>query len=292
MAATGGEFRRAGRAVGRCDDPIACAVHGDRRHRDDGKRRQPALDVGVLRIAFGQAEAVAIAVDHHVDVVGIVEGHRRSLETDIVERPVRRPLRPQYFGDFAPVGGEPRPAAFELEIILVPQRHLAVGALRRHGFGDVLDQIGIDADKPDASLRPQRRTDTGRAAAPVIAGEHRPLDAERIHQRHHVGADRGLLARPRRRGIAKPSRSVAAQIGNDDAAALRRQLRRDVDIGMNVVGETVHQHHSRPAGGPRLVIGDVEHAGIDMLQRLQPLRRRGTCGGRGGGLFSHGKLPC
>ena len=72
--------------------------------------------------------------------------------------------------------------------------------------------------------------------------------------------------------LAKPGRAVAAQIGNDDAAALRGQLRRDVDIGMDVVGEAVHQHHGRSIGGPRLVIGDVEDAGIDLAQRLQPLR--------------------
>jgi hypothetical protein len=98
------------------------------------------------------------------------------------------------------------------------------------------------------------------------------VDAKRIHQRHHVGTNSGLLARARRRGIAKPGRPVTAQIGNDDAAALRGQLRRDVDIGMNVIGEAVHQHHGRSVGGTRLVTGDAEDTGIDLAQRLQPLR--------------------
>ena len=78
--------------------------------------------------------------------------------------------------------------------------------------------------------------------------------------------ERGVL------GVAKPGRAVAAQIGNDDAAALGSQLRRDVDIGMNVVGEAMHQHHGRSIGGTRLVIGDAEDTGIDLAQRLQPFR--------------------
>ena len=107
-----------------------------------------------MRITVGQTKTMAVAVDHHVDVIGIVVSDRGALKTGIVERPVRRPLRPQYPGDLAPVGGKARPPAFELEVILVPQRQLAFGALRRHGVGDVLDQIGIDADEADAALRP------------------------------------------------------------------------------------------------------------------------------------------
>jgi hypothetical protein len=49
-------------------------------------------------------------------------------------------------------------------------------------------------------------------------------------------------------------------------------LRRDVDIGVNVVRETVHEHHRRSVGGTGLVIGDAEDAGIDLAQRFQPLR--------------------
>ena len=127
-------------------------------------------------------------------------------------------------------------------------------------------------DQADAALRPQRRADAGRAAAPVIAGEHRALDASASISAIRSAPDRRLLARARRRLVAKPGRAIAAQIGNDDAAALRGELRRDVDIGVNVVGKAVHQHHDRPVGRPRLVIGDVEHAGIDMAQRFQPLR--------------------
>ena len=46
--------------------------------------------------------------------------------------------------------------------------------------------------------------------------------------------------------------------------------RGDVDIGVDVVGKAVQQHHRRPVRGPCLVIGDVEDAGIDMAERFQP----------------------
>ena len=74
-----------------------------------------------------------------------------------------------------------------------------------------------------------------------MAGEDGARDADRVHQRDHVGAKRGLLARTKCRGIAKSRRAKAAQIGNDDADTLRGQLRGDIDIGMNVVGKAVQQ---------------------------------------------------
>ena len=50
--------------------------------------------------------------------------------------------------------------------------------------------------------------------------------------------------------------------------------RRHVHIGVDVVGKAVQQHHDRPVRGSRLVIGDVENAGFDMMQRLEPMRGR------------------
>jgi len=53
----------------------------------------------------------------------------------------------------------------------------------------------------------------------------------------------------------------------------RRQQRSDVDIGVDVVGEAVQEHHGWAVRGSRLIVGDVENAGIDVPERLQPLRR-------------------
>ena len=250
MDAAAGKLRRLRGAVGRGHNAVGVAVQRDGGHGDDRQRRQPALDVGILRIAVGEAEAMTVAVDHDIDIVGIVVRHRRPLEARIVEMPVRRPLLPQDPGDVAPVGGKTGAAALELKIILVPERDLALRLHRNHRLGDILDQIAVDRDQADAALRPQRRADAGGASAPVIAGEHGALDGKRIHQRDQVGADRGLLARTRRRRIAETGRTVAAQIGHDDAAALGGEQRGDVDIGVDVVGKAVQQHHDRAVRGP------------------------------------------
>ena len=38
----------------------------------DRQRGQSALQIGIVRIAVGETEAMAVAVDHDIDIVGIV----------------------------------------------------------------------------------------------------------------------------------------------------------------------------------------------------------------------------
>ena len=154
--------------------------------------------------------------------------------------------------------------------------HSGTGTRRGQGVGDVLNLVAVDRDKPDAALRPKRRADASRAAAPVITCEDRARNGKRIHQRHKIRADRSLLAGTRRGRREKACRTVAAQIGHDHAATPFSQHRRYIDVGVNVVGKTVHQQYDRAVRGSRLEIGDVEHAGLDMTERLKPLRRRCT----------------
>jgi hypothetical protein len=82
-------------------------------------------------------------------------------------------------------------------------------------------------------------------------------------------------------------RTVTAEIGYDGAASLGGQERSDIHIRVNVVWKAVQEHRHRPVRRPFLVIGDVEHAGIDVTKRLQPTR--GRCTHEGGGLSSLGK---
>src|ERR1700730_1210067 len=171
MGARTGEFRRGGSAVGRGGDAVAGAVQRDGGDGNGRQRRQPALQPGIVRIAGRQAEAMAIAVDHDIDIIRVVEGRRRAREGGVVEMPVRRPLLPQDPGDLAPVGRKTCPAALELKIILIPQRHLTLRLGRDHGPGDILNEIAVDRHQPRAAARPQRRTDAGGPSAPVIAGE-------------------------------------------------------------------------------------------------------------------------
>jgi len=86
------------------------------------------------------------------------------------------------------------------------------------------DQVTADGNDARAALRPQRRRDAGRAAAPVVTSENGARDAERVQQGDHVGADGGLLARSRSGGVEEPRRSVPAQIADDDLAVIRAGL--------------------------------------------------------------------
>ena len=64
-------------------------------------------------------------------------------------------------------------------------------------------------------------------------------------------------------------RAVAAQIGNDHPIAGRRQQRRDIDEAVDVVGPAVQENDRRAIGRTGFGIADIEHAGIDLLQRAE-----------------------
>jgi hypothetical protein len=68
-----GELGRGTPAIGGGDDGIGLPVEGDCGDRDDGKRRELRLDIRILRIAGREAEAMPLGVDHHVDIIRIVE---------------------------------------------------------------------------------------------------------------------------------------------------------------------------------------------------------------------------
>jgi len=94
MGAAASESCRAGAAVGCGCHAVSGAVECDRGHGDRRQHRRFALLFGIMGIAVGQAEAMAIAVDHHVDIVGVVMCDGSPLEAGVVELPVRRPVRP------------------------------------------------------------------------------------------------------------------------------------------------------------------------------------------------------
>jgi hypothetical protein len=63
------------------------------------------------------------------------------------------------------------------------------------------------------------------------------------------------------RGVAETRHAEAAQVRNDDAAALRRQFRRDIHIRVNAVGKAVQQDRNRAIRGALLIPGDIENTG-------------------------------
>jgi hypothetical protein len=93
-------------------------------------------------------------------------------------------------------------------------------------------------------------------------------------------------APPSRETTKTARRSVAAQIGDDDAASLSRKLGGHIYIEVNVVGEAVHQHHDRSVDRTGLEIGDVESAGVGLAKRFEPFRRRCARKARGMGFFT------
>ena len=85
MDAASGEFRGARLAVGGGRDTIVLTIERDRGHDDRRQRGKPPLDVGIARIAFDEAIAVAVAVDDDVDIIRIVVRDRRALQASLVE---------------------------------------------------------------------------------------------------------------------------------------------------------------------------------------------------------------
>ena len=74
------------------------------------------------------------------------------------------------------------------------------------------------------------------------------------------------------RGVSldkKARRAVAAQVGHDHAVAGRRQQRRDVDEAVDVVGPAVQEDDRRAVGRTGFGVPDVQHAGVDLLQRAE-----------------------
>ena len=59
---------------------------------------------------------------------------------------------------------------------------------------NVLDVVTRDRHQSAHARGPQRGDDAGRPAAPIIAGQQRPIDAERIQKIAQVRAQRRLLA--------------------------------------------------------------------------------------------------
>src|SRR5580692_10114976 len=105
-----------------------------------------------------------------------------------------------------------------MEIILVPETMLLLRRSRVYRSGDVLKVIRVAANQTAHAFRPQRGYDARGAAAPIVTGEHRALDIERIHQFAQIVAKRGLLTGTWRIAGNKARRAEAAQIRHDHPA--------------------------------------------------------------------------
>ena len=246
---------------------VGVAFEGDRRDVDDGRLGQAALQRVVLRLAVGEADPPAVVVDHDRHVIRVVERGGAAVERGVVEVPLGRGGPPDELGEVAPVALVADPAALGREVVLVPP--LPLGLRRQRQLAGLLaaDQIPAHRDEPGAPLRPERREDVGRPRSPVGAGDDRLLDPEGVHQRDGVDRQDRLLPVAGCLVGEKARRAVAAQVRHDHAVARRRQQRRDLGEGVDVVRPAVQQHDRRTIGRADVDVADVEHAGLDLPDR-------------------------
>src|SRR5262249_30718785 len=143
--------------------------------------------------------------------IGIIESRGAAIERGVVEVPLWRGDLPDELGKIAPVFVVAGAAAFRREIILVPP--LQLGFWRQGRLAGLLaaDQISADGNQSLAALRPERGDDAGGARAPIVTGERRLLDLERIHQGDDVDSHHRLLTVAWRIVRQEARRSIAAQ---------------------------------------------------------------------------------
>ena len=81
-------------------------------------------------------------------VVDIVRDDDRTVMYDV------KTHAPEQVRDLAAVLSQPAAAAFAVELVLVPEGSLRIGAGRRHGLGDVLNIVRIARDEGCDALGP------------------------------------------------------------------------------------------------------------------------------------------
>src|SRR5947209_7659841 len=267
------------RATVSCREVAICqAVQGDSRDRDGRLRSQLLLDLVVGRRAGCVSEAMTVGVQHDLDVVGIVEGHRGAVQRGVIEGPVRRVACPDHPRDVAPVRGETGAATLGQEVVEVPETGFEVGPDRRHGEAYVLNEVAVDGDDAGTALWPQRGGDAGCALAPVLAGEDGARDGERIQQSDHVAADGCLLSRARGGAVQEAGGSMPAQVGGDDPMARLDQTGDHVDVAMDVVGEPMQEKHDLAVVWTRFEVRNLERSSANVSQGFEPWQSSGHDG--------------
>ena len=103
---------------------VGIAFERNGRHGYDRKCSETLLQLGVLRLAVGEAEAPAVIVDDDVDVIGIVEGRGAAVEGGVIELPLRRGELPDQLCEIMPVLVVAGAPALGGEIELIPPLEL------------------------------------------------------------------------------------------------------------------------------------------------------------------------
>jgi hypothetical protein len=162
-----------------------------------------------------------------------------------------------------------RPAALRGEVELVPPCELGLRWQRLLVGFRTAEQIAAHGNHGLGALRPEDRQSVGGPSAPIETADDGLVDVQDVHQGDGVGGKCRRLSIANR-GIGQETRRpVAAQERDDDAIALVREQRRDIDEAVNVVGPAMQEQHRGTVAGTRLGVSDVQHARIDLLDRAE-----------------------
>ena len=249
---------------------VGLAGQRDGGHIDTRLLDQTQLGLLQVRVSRNQSEAVAVGMNDHIDEVRVGKRLRRPFIGRIVELPVGGPQLPQQPAEDRPVAGQSGMAAFTVEIILVPVAVLRFRILRVQGQRDVLDIVAVACNQPGHPVRPQCRDNAGRPAAPVIAGQDRPLDVQRIYEGQQVVGQGRLLTGSRGFCRQKARLAIAAQIGCEDVTACSGQQGRNRIVGAGIVGKAMQQDHRVSAGLSGFQVCHLQYTCGDMLDFHHP----------------------
>ncbi|MNO87596.1 hypothetical protein D3C76_790190 [compost metagenome] len=174
------------------------------------------------------------------------------------------------------------------EVELVPPLQLGSRWQRRLAGLLAADQVATHRHQRLHPLRPKRRDNVGGACAPVITAEHGLLDLQRIHEINQIACQCRRLAVAQGLGRQETRVAITASIRNQHAIALLCQRWRHIRIAVDVVRPTVQQDHHRPVGGTDLGIGNVQQAGLDVLERAERRVTTRCNGAEGAGRYIGG----
>ena len=129
----------------------------------------------------------------------------------------------------------------------------------------VLYGITANQDRRVHAIWMERRRDTGRSSAPVVAGHGEALQMERVREVDEVLSDRSLLRHSRRSGVAKARWTIATEIWRQHPESSLDQRRRYVIPSAYVVGKAVQKDNRETRAA--VLIPDVEYRRLNLPYR-------------------------
>src|SRR5215467_2791900 len=239
------------------------------RDGNDGAGGEAFFQVVEFGFAFGEVQAPSIIVDRDVDMVRIVERRRASIESRVVEIPLRRSELPDQLRELSPILLVAGAAAVGGKIELVPP--FVLGLWRQGYLAGLLiaDEIAAHRNHGLGALWPERCENVGGPRSPIKTGEGRLLDLESVKKVLEIHGKSRWLPIPDR-FIREESRgAIAAQVRDDHPVAGRGQQRRNINKTVNVVRPAVQENDHWSVGGTGFSVTDIQDAGIDLLQRSE-----------------------